>query len=212
MSFSVSALLLCNTCAHTQLCKPCFFTVLEDEVHTTIVSSNLFSPGERVAIAASGGKDSTVLAHMLTLLNQRHGYADSACPLLCDATDTGTLITRAHPRRRMMLARMCAFTHTNTYTCACACGHRYGLDLFLLSIDEGIAGYRDDSLATVRRNEDTYGIPLRVRQEILVLSASVMPAAAWRGDTSRITDADCCCSHQCTTGAVVPRALWLEHG
>ncbi len=40
----------------------------------------------------------------------------------------------------------------------------YGLDLFLLSVDEGIAGYRDDSLATVRRNEQTYGIPLVVRR------------------------------------------------
>jgi hypothetical protein len=33
----------------------------------------------------------------------------------------------------------------------------YGLDLLLLSIDEGISGYRDDSLATVKRNEKTYG-------------------------------------------------------
>jgi tRNA(Ile)-lysidine synthase TilS/MesJ len=55
-----------------------------------------------VAIAASGGKDSTVLAHVLTELNRRHNY---------------------------------------------------GLDLFLLSIDEGITGYRDDSLETVKRNE-----------------------------------------------------------
>ncbi|KAJ9533227.1 hypothetical protein QJQ45_018348, partial [Haematococcus lacustris] len=38
----------------------------------------------------------------------------------------------------------------------------YGLDLFLLSIDEGISGYRDDSLETVKRNEQTYGIPLVV--------------------------------------------------
>ena len=30
---------------------------------------------------------------------------------------------------------------------------RYGWDLFLLSIDEGINGYRDDSLETVKRNE-----------------------------------------------------------
>lgn len=42
-------------------------------MHRTIVSNRLFSPGERVAVAASGGKDSTVLAHMLTLLNARHG-------------------------------------------------------------------------------------------------------------------------------------------
>lgn len=31
--------------------------------------------------------------------------------------------------------------------------HDYGLDLFLLSVDEGITGYRDDSLETVKRNE-----------------------------------------------------------
>jgi len=32
----------------------------------------------------------------------------------------------------------------------------------LLSIDEGISGYRDDSLDTVKRNEETYGVPLHV--------------------------------------------------
>lgn len=96
---------------HEQLCKVCFYRCLEEEVHHTIITNNLFKPGERVAIAASGGKDSTVLAHLMTLLNERHNY---------------------------------------------------GLDLFLLSIDEGISGYRDDSLETVKRNEQTYGIPLKV--------------------------------------------------
>lgn len=48
---------------------------------------------------------------------------------------------------------------------AACCSHSYGLDLFLLSIDEGIAGYRDDSLETVKRNEQTYGIPLKVTME-----------------------------------------------
>ena len=38
----------------------------------------------------------------------------------------------------------------------------YGLDLMLLSIDEGITGYRDDSLETVKRNEQQYGVPLVV--------------------------------------------------
>jgi len=133
-------------------------------VHQTIVDNALFHPGQRVAIAASGGKgnthrrkqrstllvprlssccccfldppspDSTVLAHMMTLLNKRHGY---------------------------------------------------GLDLFLLSIDEGITGYRDDSLEvrwsvflctlgpvsfdmrvstvqTVKRNKAQYEIPLKI--------------------------------------------------
>ena len=51
----------------------------------------LFSRGDYVAIAASGGKDSTVLAHVMKLLNDRYDY---------------------------------------------------GLKLVLLSIDEGITGYR----------------------------------------------------------------------
>lgn len=94
------------------LCRECFYLAFETEVHETIVSNGLFEKrGEKVALAASGGKDSTVLAHVVTTLNQRYDY---------------------------------------------------GLDLFLLSIDEGISGYRDDSLDTVKRNEATYGIPLYV--------------------------------------------------
>ncbi|KAL0365995.1 UNVERIFIED_CONTAM: Cytoplasmic tRNA 2-thiolation protein 1 [Sesamum radiatum] len=85
-----------------QICKECFYAVFEDEIHRVIVDNHLFKPGERIAIGASGGKDSTVLAYVLSELNIRHGY---------------------------------------------------GLDLFLLSIDEGITGYRDDSLETVKRNE-----------------------------------------------------------
>ena len=37
-----------------QLCKACFFAALEEEVHQTITQHALFSPGERVAVAASG--------------------------------------------------------------------------------------------------------------------------------------------------------------
>ena len=96
---------------HAKLCKACFITVFEDEVHHTIISSRLFYPGEKVAIGASGGKDSTVLASVLKTLNERHDY---------------------------------------------------GLDLVLLSIDEGIKGYRDDSLETVKRNAVQYDMPLKV--------------------------------------------------
>lgn len=71
------------------LCKECFFDVFEAEIHQTIEQNALFRRGDKVAIAASGGKDSTVLAYTLKLLNERHDY---------------------------------------------------GLDLFLLSIDEGITG------------------------------------------------------------------------
>ncbi|EPQ26423.1 uncharacterized protein PFL1_06071 [Pseudozyma flocculosa PF-1] len=93
------------------ICRSCFFHVFETEVHHTITSSNLFRRGDRVAIGASGGKDSTVLAHVMKTLNERYDY---------------------------------------------------GLELFLLSIDEGITGYRDDSLETVKRNQQQYQLPLKV--------------------------------------------------
>lgn len=93
------------------VCRSCFFKVFETEIHNTIVNSALFRRGERVGIAASGGKDSTVLAHIMTLLNERYDY---------------------------------------------------GLDMCLLSIDEGIAGYRDASLDTVKRNAEQYALPLKI--------------------------------------------------
>ncbi len=40
--------------------------------------------------------------------------------------------------------------------------YKYGLELVLLSIDEGITGYRDDSLESVKRNQITYNLPLKV--------------------------------------------------
>ncbi|KAL1970628.1 hypothetical protein VTN77DRAFT_4272 [Rasamsonia byssochlamydoides] len=94
-----------------KLCKSCFLEVFETEIHETITSASLFYPGERVAIGASGGKDSTVLASVLKTLNERYNY---------------------------------------------------GLDLVLLSIDEGIKGYRDDSLETVKRNAVQYNMPLEI--------------------------------------------------
>ena len=87
-----------------QSCKECFYLHLETNVHNTIIKNNLFKPGDKVAIAASGGKDSTVLAHVMTVLNKRYDY---------------------------------------------------GLDLCLLSVDEGITGYRDDSLEVFWINVDS---------------------------------------------------------
>ncbi|XP_060529409.1 cytoplasmic tRNA 2-thiolation protein 1 [Cylas formicarius] len=93
------------------LCKECFFEAFENEIHFSIKRAKLFRPGAKVAIAASGGKDSTVLAHVLKLLNEKYNYQ---------------------------------------------------LNLVLLSIDEGITGYRDDSLQTVKQNRDDYKIPLKI--------------------------------------------------
>lgn len=80
-------------------------------MHQTIVAAKLFRAGEIVGIAASGGKDSTVLAHVMKLLNERYNY---------------------------------------------------DLELMLLSVDEGITGYRDDSLETVKRNQQQYELPLKI--------------------------------------------------
>ncbi|KAI5292249.1 nucleotidyltransferase, partial [Ascosphaera atra] len=113
---------LCQSCNATRaliirpknrqkLCRSCFLEIFETEVHETIVATSLFYPGERVAIGASGGKDSTVLASVLKTLNERYNY---------------------------------------------------GLELCLLSIDEGIKGYRDDSLETVKRNAAQYEMPLTI--------------------------------------------------
>ncbi|KAF6024117.1 CTU1 [Bugula neritina] len=48
--------------------------MFEEEIHQTIISGNLFSSGETVAIGASGGKDSTVLAYIMKLLNEKYDY------------------------------------------------------------------------------------------------------------------------------------------
>ena len=61
-----------------QLCKECFYKAFEAEVHETIMLYKLFKPGEVVALGASGGKDSTVLAHVMRILNDRH-----ECASLC---------------------------------------------------------------------------------------------------------------------------------
>lgn len=113
---------LCSSCAEKRavlkrpktahsLCKECFFWAFEEEVHQTIVSAQLFKHGETVGIGASGGKDSTVLAHVMKVLNERYNY---------------------------------------------------GLKLLLLSVDEGITGYRDDSLETVKTNQQQYELPLKI--------------------------------------------------
>lgn len=93
------------------ICTECFFEAFEDEIHYTIISNKLFKKGDRVAIGASGGKDSTVLAYIMNYLNKKYDY---------------------------------------------------GLDLFLLSVDEGITGYRDDSLETVKKNKEDYQLPLQI--------------------------------------------------
>ncbi|EEB08761.1 cytosolic thiouridylase subunit Ctu1 [Schizosaccharomyces japonicus yFS275] len=94
-----------------KICKNCFYRVFETEIHNVIIDNKLFHRGESIGIGASGGKDSTVLAYVMKLLNERYDY---------------------------------------------------GLKLHLISVDEGIRGYRDDSLATVKRNQQQYELPMTI--------------------------------------------------
>lgn len=50
-----------------QICQPCFFYVFETEIHHTIVDTNLFQRGERVAIGASGGKGIYIYSYLCVM-------------------------------------------------------------------------------------------------------------------------------------------------
>lgn len=56
------------------VCLDCFYELFENEIHLTITEGDMFKPGERIAIGASGGKDSTVLIHVLKTLNEKYNY------------------------------------------------------------------------------------------------------------------------------------------
>lgn len=56
------------------VCLECFYELFENEIHLTITEEKVFRKGERIAIGASGGKDSTVLIHVLKVLNDKYGY------------------------------------------------------------------------------------------------------------------------------------------
>ncbi|KAL0236525.1 hypothetical protein GEMRC1_003107 [Eukaryota sp. GEM-RC1] len=54
----------------------------EEEVHHTISTFNLLSPGDHVALCVSGGKDSACLAEVVCILNRRYNYG-AHLHLLC---------------------------------------------------------------------------------------------------------------------------------
>lgn len=74
------------------LCKDCFYIAFENEIHCTIQQCNLFKRGDRVAIGASGGKDSTVLAYVMKVLNDRHNYGLKLILLSIDEGITGAIV------------------------------------------------------------------------------------------------------------------------
>lgn len=73
------------------MCKECFFFAFESEIHNTIIQGKLFKSGDKVAIGASGGKDSTVLAYVLKTLNNKYQYGIDLFLLSIDEGITGTV-------------------------------------------------------------------------------------------------------------------------
>jgi uncharacterized protein (TIGR00269 family) len=58
-----------------RLCKKCFVESIEAKVRATIAKYKMFSFDERIAVAVSGGKDSTSLLHVLTKMKRLHPAA-----------------------------------------------------------------------------------------------------------------------------------------
>uniref|UniRef100_A0A3B0MSZ9 Cytoplasmic tRNA 2-thiolation protein 1 n=1 Tax=Theileria annulata TaxID=5874 RepID=A0A3B0MSZ9_THEAN len=80
-------------------CKNCFIESFENDIYEYIVSEKLICDGDSVCIGVSGGKDSSVLAHVLSKIKEKY---------------------------------------------------KMDWNLYLLGVDEGIKGYRDDSLKVVK--------------------------------------------------------------
>lgn len=68
----------------TKVCKECFFTLFEGEMHDLITETGMFPRGSRVGLGISGGKDSTVLAYVLDKLNKQHDYGIELIMLCVD--------------------------------------------------------------------------------------------------------------------------------
>lgn len=68
-----------------KLCGRCFTQSIEERVRRTISKYNMFKPGDRIAVAVSGGKDSLSLLHILHKLEQRFPKAE----LLAITVDEG---------------------------------------------------------------------------------------------------------------------------
>jgi hypothetical protein len=48
------------------MCRECFYFVFEEEIHKTITDAQVFKPGEKIGIGASGGKG--LLNYQLVIL------------------------------------------------------------------------------------------------------------------------------------------------
>lgn len=91
------------------LCDRCFIRGFERRFRRSVAKWGMVSPGEKIAIGVSGGKDSVTCAHLL--------------------------------------AEYC---------------RKKGCELVAITVDEGIAGYREKSLRAAKQNSEMLGIEHRI--------------------------------------------------
>jgi len=96
--------------SHEHLCEHHLSLRVERAVRRTVAAAGGFRRGERLAVAFSGGKDSSVLLHLLATIFRPED----------------------------------------------------GVDLVAVTVDEGIAGYRDDTVRAARALATRLGVPHRV--------------------------------------------------
>lgn len=160
------------------VCKACFFHVFEEEIHNTIVEARLFKRGDRVAIGASGGKgESSIHTAGGRMETEQRALLSDTPAGLPDSTVLAHIMKTLNDR------------------------YDYGLDLFLLSIDEGITGYRDDSLEV--------GVCAR----LLPSNAPLMTRSFCRIQPT-LTDgeAESAAIRPPTQDPELRRTLWVDHG
>lgn len=88
------------------LCIQCFLKSVEQKVQQTISNNMMFEPSDRIALAISGGKDSTALLHILNKLEKKFPKSE----------------------------------------------------IFAITIDEGISGYRDEAMSIALKHCNKLGI------------------------------------------------------
>ena len=111
------------------LCLSCFRESIVDKTRRTVSKYHMLAPGERVAVAVSGGKDSLSLLKVLS--------------------------TQYPPRRNHILA---------------------------ISVDEGVAGYRDEALEHARRLARELGVEHTTVSYKEMFGFSLDEALDWKGE------------------------------
>lgn len=97
-----------------RLCKECFFREVEEEAQRTVEKHSLVRPGESIALGVSGGKDSSVMLHIMHNLRLRYrAFYD-------------------------------------------------GVRFAMVAVNEGIQGYRGESLACLQRLHKKYPYELKI--------------------------------------------------